>query len=148
MSTCWSLGRAAWLHLLQSSRTQACDWRAHSLPCNRLFPCLSPASRVAWELGGGVQSRGAVGHQPWQVPLQFTAVPSPFCFFNLSIGCASCRNFSPSGWQPQQVPAWGAWQPWRRLRGRTRALLSASSSLCMVMLTPFPPFPELIHGCY
>lgn len=33
------------------------------------------------------------GSQPWQVPVQFTAAPSPLCFLDLSIGgCASCRK--------------------------------------------------------
>lgn len=106
---------------------------------------------MAWELCWGGRVQGSCG----AVSLgrgccQLTASPSPFCFLNLSTGCASCRNFSPSGWQPLQVPAWGwgGWQPWRRLKGRRTLGLLASR--CMVMLThpPLPPFPELIHGCY
>lgn len=54
------------------------------------------------------------------------AVPSPFCFPSLSIGSASCRNFSPSGWQPQQVPAWGGLAAMKAERREDRGLLPAS----------------------
>lgn len=114
------------------------------------FPCLSPASHVAWELCWGSRAEELWGSQPWQVPLQFTTAPSPFCFFNLSIGCASCRNFSPSGWQPQQVPAWGGLAAMEKAERQkdTGSSCLLLLLLCMEMLTPFPPFPELIHRCY
>lgn len=71
------------------------------------FPFLSAASHVAWELcWGGSVERSCGAASLGRCCLQFTAAPSPFCFLNLSRGCASCRNFSPSGWQPLQVPAW------------------------------------------
>lgn len=71
---------------------------------------------------------------------QFTAAPSPFCFLNLSRGCASCRNFSPSGWQPQQVPAWGSLAAMEKAeRQKDTGSSCLSSSLCMVMLPAPPP---------
>lgn len=80
------------------------------------------------------------------IPLQLL----PFYFPSLGIDSASCRNFSPSGWQPPQVAAWGAWQP----RGKLKAeglwvLSSAPFSLHTVMFPPsLPLFSELIHRCY
>lgn len=44
----------------------------------------------------------------------------------------------------------GAWQPWRRLKGRRTQVFC----LCLTVhgdadpLPLLPPFPELIHGCY
>lgn len=126
MSTCWSLGRAAWLPStpelpdagLAFGGFTACaggwGWGLSSAALTAAalvtlyFPFLSAASHVAWALCWGGRVKRSCGAVSLGRGLcQLTASPSPFCFLNLSRGCASCRNFCPSGWQPLQVPAWG-----------------------------------------
>lgn len=55
------------------------------------------------------------GGKEWGTALTgavFSSATAPPPFVScLNIGSASCRNFSPSGWQLPQVPAWGSWQP-------------------------------------
>lgn len=114
MSTCWSLGRAPPPNAgVSFEGLTACARPARTaltfIPSlvTVYFPFLSPASHVAWELcwGAGVERSGAASLG--RCNFQFTAAPSPSCFLSLSIGSASCGSFSPSGWQPQQAPAWG-----------------------------------------
>lgn len=104
---------------------------------NRLFPLLSAASHVAWELcWGGSVERSCGAASLGRCSLQFTAAPSPFCFLNLSRGCASCRNFSPSGWQPLQVPAWGGLAAIEKAeRQKDMGSSCLTTLLCMMMLT-------------
>lgn len=104
---------------------------------NRLFPLLSAASHVAWELcWGGSVERSCGAASLGRCSLQFTAAPSPFCFLNLSRGCASCRNFSPSGWQPLQVPAWGGLAAMEKAeRQKDTGSSCLTTLLCMMMLT-------------
>lgn len=155
MSTCWSLGRAAWLPStpelpnagLAFGGFMACAgrWGGGPLRCsfncsrsgNRLFPLLSAASHVAWELcWGGSVERSCGAASLGRCSLQFTAAPSPFCFLNLSRGCASCRNFSPSGWQPLQVPAWGGLAAIEKAeRQKDTGSSCLTTLLCMMMLT-------------
>lgn len=72
---------------------------------------------------------------------QFLCNSSPFCFPNLSIGSAKCRNFSPSGWQPPQVAAWGALTAMRRAerQGDSGSCFQLPSSLHTELLPPFLP---------
>lgn len=101
------------------------------------FPFLSAVSHVAWELcWGGSVERSCGAASLGRCRLQFTAAPSPFCFLNLSRGCASCRNFSPSGWQPLQVPAWGGLAAMEKAeRQKDTGSSCLATLLCMVMLT-------------
>lgn len=93
---------------------------------------------------GEPEQRGGVG-RPWQVLL----LPPPFVSPSLSIGSASCRNFSPSGWQPQQVPAWGGLAAMKAERREDRGLLPASLlTMHGDVDAPYTPFPELTHRCY
>lgn len=118
---------------------------------NRLFPLLSPASRVARELCWEAEWRGAVG-QPalaGACAVHCSSLPPLFPRFKHRL-CQLQEGTSvpQAGSRSRYLPG-GAWQPWRRLKGRRTRVFCLSTSLCMAMLTaPLPPFPELIHGCY
>lgn len=75
----------------------------------------------------------------------------PFYFPNLSIGSTSCRNLSPSGWQPPQVPAlvcvWGCLAAVKRAEGWRDSGSSLTAHGNVHFSTP-SHFPELIHRCY
>lgn len=120
MGTCWSLGRErSWLRATPDLlKTEPSIWRVHHLcqPCQYSFDpyslslplSVSCRSCVMGAALLGSRSRGRrSGQAACRCSLHLHCSSSPFCFPNLSIGSASCRNFSPSGWQPLQVPAWG-----------------------------------------
>lgn len=163
MSTCWSLGRAAWLQSTPEPQN-ACLWRVHSLRwphlCgfnsslsgNHLFPLSVSSQSCGMGAVLGRQSREELwGSQPWQVPVcSSLQLPPPFCFLSLSRGCASCRNFSPSGWQPQQIPAWGGLAAMERAERQDDmgVFLPVYLAVHGDADPPLPPLPELTHGCY
>lgn len=122
--TCWSLGRAV-LALCYSrpypigggpsrraqSQCQACQCCSdpYSLSYNSLLPLYChhrttwPWEPSFWGTRGSERRKGVGSFD--RCCFQFLCNSSPFYFPNLSIGSASCRNFSPSGWRLPQVAA-------------------------------------------
>lgn len=162
VGTCWSLGRAVLAlccyrphHRWGPSRKaqglcQACQCCSdpYSLSCNSLLPlCYHQPTTWPWELPfwgiRGSERRKGVGSFD-RCCFQFLGNSSPFYFPNFSIGSANCRNFSPSGWQPRQVAAWGGLATMRAETQRdSGSCFQLPSSLHMVMIPPsLTPFPK------
>lgn len=159
MSTCCSLGKAALLHPTAALPNAGSHLEGlQSVPAPRVQPGHSKTSLVTvyppfylqpvmWQgavlgkQGQEEEEEEEEGGSPGRCRLQLTAAPSSFPSPDFSKGSSSTRNFSPSGWQPQQVPAWGG--PAAMKEAERQKDMGSSSWLPL-----HPPFPELIHRCY
>lgn len=98
------------------------------------------ARELCWE----AEWRGAVG-QPalaGACAVHCSSLPPLFPRFKHRL-CQLQEGTSvpQAGSRSRYLPG-GAWQPWRRLKGRRTRVFCLSASLCMAMLTPLTSLPR------
>lgn len=106
-------------------------------------PAACPWGLPFWGTRGSERRKGVVSFD--RCCFQFLCNLPPSYFPILSTGSANCRNFSPSGWQPLQVAAWGGLVAGRRVERQrdSEACFQLPSSLHTVMFPPsFLLFPR------